>query len=92
MLEFMLVAARSPELTGRITEVLTNWTNKFAKEQDEYRARDGYRLRLEATRLACVHLEKTAKARKDTKLAQSYRDRMREYILERNELSRTKRW
>ena len=92
MLEFMLVASRYPELTGQTTEVLTNWTDKFAKEQAEYRAQDGYRLRLEATRLACVHLEKTATARKDTKLALSYRDRMREYILERNELSRSKRW
>jgi len=92
MLEFMLVASRYPELTGQITKVLTNWTDKFAKEQDEYRARDGYRLRLEATRLACVHLERTAIARKDTNLAKSYNDRMREYILERNELSRTKRW
>lgn len=92
MLEIMLVAARSPELTDQITEVLTNWTDKFAKEQDEYRARDGYRLRLEATRLACIHLEKTATVRKDTKLAKSYSNRMKEYVLERNRLSRTKRW
>jgi len=92
MLEFMLVASRYPELTGQITKVLTNWTDRFAKEQDEYRARDGYRLRLEATRLACVHLQKTAIARKDTKLAKSYSDRMKKYELERNELSRTKRW
>lgn len=92
MLEFMLVAARYPELTNQITEALTDWVEKFAKDQEEYRLRDGYRLKLEATRLACIHLEKTATARKDTELAKSYRSRMREYQIERNELSRTKRW
>ena len=92
MLEFMLVAARSSELTSQITKVLSDWVEKFAAEQDKYRWRDGYRLRLEAARLASIHLERTATARKDNELAKSYNSRMRDYLRERNELSRTKRW
>jgi hypothetical protein len=92
MLEFMLVAARSSELTSQITKVLADWVNEFATDQDKYRRQDGYRLRLEAARLACIHLERTATARKDNELAKSYNTRMKEYSHERNELSRTKRW
>jgi len=92
MLEFMLVAARSPELTSQITKVLADWVEKFAADQDKYRRQNGYRLRLEAARLACIHLERTATARKDNELAKSCNTRMKEYSRERNELSRTKRW
>ena len=92
MLEFMLVAARSSELTSQITKVLADWVENFAKDQDKFRRQNGYRLRLEAARLACIHLEKTATARKDNDLAKSYNSRNREYLRERNGLSRTKRW
>lgn len=92
ILQIMLVAAQSADLTAPITKLLTDWTNTFVEKQIEFRKQDGYRLKLEATRLACIHLERTAKAQKNTKLAQSYRDRMKEYATERNRLSRTKRW
>ncbi|MBN2271637.1 MAG: hypothetical protein JXN61_13545 [Sedimentisphaerales bacterium] len=92
MLEFMLVAARSPDLTSQVTKVLSGWVEKFAADQDEFRRRNGYRLRIEAARLACIHLERTAAAAKDNELAESYNSRMRDYLRERNELSRTKRW
>jgi hypothetical protein len=92
MLEIMLVAARSANLTAPITNFLTDWVKTFTEKQDEFRAQDGYRLKLEATRLACIYLQKTALAHKNTELAKSYKDRMREYAIERNELSRTKGW
>jgi hypothetical protein len=92
MLQIMLVAARFPNLTMPITKFLTDWTNTFAEQQTEFHKQDGYRLKLEATRLACIHLRKTALAQKNTKLAQSYSNRMKEYVAERNRLSYTKRW
>jgi len=92
MLQIMLVAARTPDFTQPITQYLTEWTNTFAEKKDAFHRQDGYRLKLEAARLACIHLERTAQKFKDTELAKSYHDRMREYEIERNQLSRTKRW
>ncbi|MBC8218814.1 MAG: hypothetical protein H8E73_10150 [Planctomycetes bacterium] len=92
MLEVILIASRAPELATQITDFCTKWVDNFTKNQDSLRARDGYRLRLEATRLASVHLERTARAQKNTKLADSYKARMRQYVVERNALSQTKRW
>jgi hypothetical protein len=91
MLQIMLAVARFPDHRGPITEFLTEWTNKFAEKQDEFRRQDGYRLKLEATRIACYHLKRTAEARKDLKLAKSYEDRQIAYATERNQLSLTKR-
>ena len=92
MLEIILVAARTQELIPQITEFCKDWIDDFEKNKDKYRAQNGYRLKLEAARLACVHLEKAAQAQKDAKFADTYVARMRDYTKERDGISDTKRW
>jgi hypothetical protein len=92
MLEMILVAARTQELIPQITEFCRGWIDDFEKNKDKYRAQNGYRLKLEAARLACIHLEKAAQAQKDAKLANTYVARMRDYTKERDGISETKRW
>ncbi|MCK4293610.1 MAG: hypothetical protein KAY65_10470 [Planctomycetes bacterium] len=64
MLEAILIAARSPELIPLVTEFCSGWVADFTDNKQTYLARDGYRLRLEATRLATVHLQKIARTEK----------------------------
>lgn len=92
MLEMILVAARTQELIPQITEFCKTWVDDFEKNKDKYRAQNGYRLKLEAARLACIHLEKAAQAQKDAKFADTYVARMRDYTIERDGISETKRW
>ncbi len=92
MLEMILIAARTQELIPQITEFCKSWVDDFEKNKDKYRAQNGYRLKLEAARLACIHLEKAAQAQKDPKLADTYVARMRDYTKERDGISDTKRW
>lgn len=92
MLEIILVAARTQELIPQITEFCKGWVDDFEKNKDKYRAQNGYRLKLEAARLACIHLEKAGQAQKDPKFADTYVARMRDYTIERDGISETKRW
>jgi len=92
MLEMILIAARTQELIPQITEFCRSWVDDFENNKDKYRAQNGYRLKLEAARLACIHLEKAAQAQKDPKLADTYVARMRDYTVERDGISDTKRW
>jgi len=92
MLEMILIAARTQELIPQITEFCKDWIDDFEKNKDKYRAQNGYRLKLEAARLACIHLEKAAQAQKDPKLADTCVARMRDYTVERDRISETKRW
>jgi len=92
MLEMIQIAARRKGLTGHVADFCDKWVDNFAKNQKQYIAQDGYRLKLEATRLACVHLRSAAVARNNTKLANSYLARINQYAKERERLSLTKRW
>ena len=92
MLEMILIAARTQELIPQITEFCKSWVDDFEKNKDKYRAQNGYRLKLEAARLACIHLEKAAQAQKDAKRPDTYVARMRDYTVERDGISETKRW
>jgi len=92
MLEIIVTAARDPELRPDITEVCKSWLDKFTKNQQSYSKQNGYRFRIESARLACVHLQKIARARKNTKLAADYAAQIEKFVEERNEITRTKRW
>ncbi|MBN2139068.1 MAG: hypothetical protein JW720_14770 [Sedimentisphaerales bacterium] len=92
ILEIILLASRDAALAEQIKQFCSAWVSQFEKNRSDLRKKDGYRLRLEAARLAYVHLERTARVEKDNKLAETYIRTMTEYAIERNELSRTKRW
>jgi hypothetical protein len=92
MLELIVSAARFAELVPLVTRFCREYQDRFAKNKDTYIRQDGYRLRLEAARLACVHLQKVTRQQGNVKLAQSYGDMMRVYERERFRLSQEKRW
>ena len=68
MIEIVIVAARFAELKPRIDDFCRKVVDDFVKNRDLYTKQDGYRLRIEAVRLACMHLERVAQAEKNTEL------------------------
>jgi len=92
MLEIMVNAARFTELVPQVNSFCKNYIDSFTKNKEVYTRQDGYRLRLDAARLACVHLERVARAQADAKLAESYTARIREYEAEREKISDEQRW
>jgi hypothetical protein len=92
MLEIMVNAARFTELTAQVDSFCKNYFDSFTKNSQVYTRQDGYRLRLDAARLACVHLERVARAQGNAKLAESYAVRIREYETERGKISDEQRW
>jgi len=92
MLEAIIIGARYAELVPGVTKLCQSWYDDFTENMAKYANEHGYRLKLEAARLACVHLEKIARGQNNAALAETYRDAMIRFARERNILSATKRW
>jgi hypothetical protein len=92
MLEVVLIAARFTEVKPRVDDFCRKVLDDFVKNRDLYTKQDGYRLRIEAVRLACLHLENVAQAEKNTKLLKLCSDERRKCEEERNRLSEEQRW
>jgi len=92
MIEIVLVAARFPEIKPRIDDFCKAVFNDFVKNKNLYVKKHGYRLRVEAVRLACLHLEKVAQAAKNTELQQLYAAERIKCEEERSRLSDEQRW
>jgi len=90
MMEIIFYAARFAEMRPRITNFCKNYFDTFVKNKDAYIKQDGYRLKVQAVHLAGNYLEKVALEQKDTKLANFYVTKTREYASERNKMF--KRW
>lgn len=92
MLEVVLVAARFSETRPRVDDFCKQVVDDFIKNKILYAGQNGYRLRVEAIRLASIHSQKVAQARNDTNLAGFYVAQIRNCENERNRLSETQRW
>ncbi|UCG57377.1 MAG: hypothetical protein JSU70_21230 [Phycisphaerales bacterium] len=92
MLEIILVAPMISELKPLVRSFCKNYYERFSKEMNDLMKQDGYRLRLEAARLACVHLQKVAQEQRDTKLAAYYAAERNKLLAERVKMSQEKRW
>jgi len=92
MLEVVLVAARFSETRPRVDDFCKQVVDDFIKNKIFYAGQNGYRLRVEAIRLASIHSQKVAQARNDTNLAGFYVAQIRNCENERNRLSETQRW
>lgn len=92
MLEMVLLAGGCAQLRPRVTNFCKNLFDDFEKKEDQYRRQDGYRLKLGAVRIACIHLQKVAQATKKTELARLYGGKITEYDRKREALAREKRW
>jgi hypothetical protein len=88
----MWVAAQFPELQPRIDEVCRQYLQAIEQNKKTYAGTDGYNLRIEAARLAAARLELAAKANGDLSAAVTYREQMKRYQAERDEIGRMKRW
>jgi hypothetical protein len=92
MIEIVLLAARFGELKSRIDDFCKKVVDDFVKNRDQYTKENGYRLRIEAVRLACMHSERVARAEKNTELEKFYDDEIAKCEKERNRLSDEQRW
>ena len=92
MIEIVLVAARFAEVKPRIDDFCRKVVDDFVKNKNLYTKRDGYRLRVEAVRLACMHLERVAQVEKNTERQEFYAAERRKCEEERERLSDEQRW
>lgn len=92
ILELILTAARYVELRPEVTKFCESWYRDFSEKRDQYRKENGYRLKVESTRLACIHLEKVSEVQGDRAARDVYSVKRLEFVRERNEMSRLKRW
>jgi len=90
MLEIILVATRFAHLRPLVDDFCKKYSDSFAKEKDIYAKDNGYRLKIEAARLAVIHLEQAARAQNDRELANVYIGVAGAYADERDTLY--KRW
>ncbi len=90
MLEIVLACTRFSELKPAVTNFCKNHFDNFEKNKETYTRQNGYRIRIEAARLACVHLAQAAREQNNTKLANFYTAKVVEYANERNKSH--KRW
>jgi hypothetical protein len=92
MIEMIVIAARFAELRPRVEKFCKDYYESFEANKQEYSGKAAYRLKLEAARLACVHLQAVAAKQRNTKLAQFYEAKAEEYEDEREQLANTHRW
>jgi hypothetical protein len=90
MLEIVLACTRFPELKPAVTDFCKNHFDNFEKNRETYTKQNGYRIRIEAARLACIHLAQAAREQNNTKLADFYTAKAVEYVNERDKSH--KRW
>ena len=92
MIEMIVIAARFAELRPHVEEFCKNYFESFEANKQEHRRKAAYRLKLEAARLACVHLQAVAAQQRNTELGEFYEAKADEYKLEREQLAETNRW
>jgi hypothetical protein len=92
MLEIMAYGAKYLELKPEVDKVCEAYLQEFTQNKDKWARQDGFRLRIEAARLACYHLKIIARARRETDAANAYAVREDECLNELVDLSASKRW
>ena len=92
MVEIMYVATRFADLKPHITDFCKDYFDDFKKNQNLYAKQHGYRHKIEAARLACIHLQKIEQQKKNAKLVAFYDAEIRRFINLRNKIGKEKRW
>ena len=92
MVEILTVATRFAELKPQVTEFCKKYFDDFRKNKDDWAKQDGYHHRVEAARLASIHLQNVAQAQKNTKDAKFYAAERKKCVNERNRTAGRKRW
>jgi len=92
MLEIMAYGAKYLELKPQVDKVCEAYMRDFTQNKDRWAQQDGYRLRVEAARLACYHLRTIARAQKSAEAANLYAVQEDECLDELARMSASKRW
>ncbi len=92
LLEIMAFGAKYLDLKPEVDKVCEAYMEDFTQNKDLWAQQDGYRLRIEAARLACYHLKTVAQARNNAEVAARYGQKDNEYLDEIGWLSASKRW
>jgi hypothetical protein len=92
MLEIMAYGVKYLELKPQVDKLCEAYMQEFTKNKDRWTQQDGYRLRVEAARLACYHLRIVARAQKSAEVANLYAVKEDECLDELARMSESKRW
>jgi hypothetical protein len=92
MLEIMAYGVKYLELKPQVDKICEAYMRDFTQNKDRWVQQDGYRLRVEAARLACYHLKTIARAQKSTEAANLYAVQEDECLDELARMSASKRW
>jgi len=88
----ILYASRFPELRKQVDEFCKEYFDDFEKNKNVYVRQHGYHNRIAAALNAISYLRAEAQRQKNTELVQSYSAKLKEYVNERVQLLKTKRW
>jgi len=90
--KIIMLSKRLPELRDRADDFCKNYVDDFVKNKNDYVKQHGYHERIVAALMAANHLQQVAEEQKNTKLAEFYAAKQREYKNERARLLQSKRW
>ncbi|MBA7618377.1 hypothetical protein ES703_25703 [subsurface metagenome] len=88
----ILYATRFAELKPLVNDFCKNYFDDFERNKNLYAKQDGYLHRIWVALLTTDYLQRIAKVQKNTKLAQFYGAKRREYNNEQKPLHKRKRW
>lgn len=88
----ILYATKFAELKPLVNDFCKNYLDDFARNKNLYAKQDGYLHRIWVALLTTDYLRRIAKMQKNTKLAQFYGAKRREYKSEQEPLHKRKRW
>jgi len=88
----ILYATKFAELKPLVNDFYKNYFDDFARNKNLYAKQDGYLHRIWVALLTTDYLQRIAKSQKNTKLAQFYGAKRREYNNEQKPLHKRKRW
>ena len=92
MMEILAFGENFPELSAKVGTFCQEFFDKFIENQDQWARQDGFRLRVDAARLASSYLRKLAREQNNKELENFYANKEREFINEMIEMAQTKRW
>jgi hypothetical protein len=90
MLEIMVNAASYVELRDEVKNFCENFVNSFEQNKDEWSKQNGFRLKIEAARLASVYLSRLSQG--NDKLQNFYASVQSECLSELKKINEEKRW
>ncbi len=92
MVEIILTASRFTELRPRIENFCKNYVDSFIEKGRDWAKQHGYQYRVEAARIASIHLQKLAESQKNEQLVKFYSYQIERCLDERTRLLKSKRW